>query len=370
MASNWTTACSARLLLAAAALFFCLRVSAVPLEVVRGHPLVSVQVEKDGPYPFLLDSCIQQPVLDVTLADHLDLARAPLSTEGAEAAWRATVNEIAIDDIPAHAQTVLVTDLSPLRQKLGVSVAGILPAHQPGYEVTIDFAERAAIWRPLEKAELQFSNATTFTVKFDDAAKPHVEAALDGARRAFLVDSALPDCLAVPAEDVKAAQKQRRKTLLEGGAENCFEEARLERLQIGQWSLLAPVARLDPGPARLGTGFLRFFRVTLNYEYALLRLEGDGPKEFEAPAQIGFGIAPSRFLNGVWSLAVVSGSPASEAGIAPGDRLSAIDGTPVSQLSAHALDESFRAAEGQVRTFSIERNGVRTLVPIAAARIF
>lgn len=361
---------SKRLILLAAAVLCCVETFALPLDVVRGHPLVSVQVNKEGPYPFLLDTCIQQPVLDVTLADHFALERAPLVPEGAEAAWRASVDEIAIDDIPAHAQTVLVTDLSPLQQRLGVPLAGILPAHQPGFEVTIDFANREAVWRPLEKAALQFTNATTFSLQFDDAGKPQVEAMLDGARRTFLVDSALPDCLAVPTDDVKVAQEQRHRTLIEGGAENYIEEARLDRLRIGQWTLHAPVARFDPGPARLGTGFLRFFRVTLNYEYALLRLEGDGPKEIEAPAQVGFGIAPARFLNGMWSLSVVSGSPAAQAGIAPGDLLAAIDGTPVSEMSAQTLEESLRAAEGQVRTFTIDRNGVGTLVPIAAARIF
>lgn len=370
MTSSGMKVLTTRLIFSAVVLVCCVKVFAVPLEVLRGQPLVSVQVNKDGPYLFLLDTCIQQPVLDVTLADHLGLARAPLSSEGAEEAWRATVDEIAIDDVPTHAQMVLVTDLSPLQQKLGVRVAGILPAHQPGYEVTIDFAKREAVWRPLDKAQLQFPNATTITLKFDEAGKPQLEAMLDGARRTFLVDSALPDCLTVPADNVKTAQEQRRKTLIEGGAERTFEEVRLDRLQIGQWTLLAPIARIDPGPARLGTGFLRFFRVTLNYEYALLRLEGDGPKEIDAPAQFGFGIAPARFTNGVWTLSVMNGSPAAQAGIAPGDLLTAIDGTPVSQMSAHALEESLRAAEGQVRTFTIERNGVSTLVPIAAGRIF
>lgn len=361
---------SKRLILLAAAVLCCIKTFALPLDVVRGHPLVSVQVNEEGPYPFLLDTCLQQPVVDVTLADLLGLERAPLSSEGAEAAWRASVDEIAIDDIPAHAQTVLVTDLSPLQQKLGVPVAGILPAHQPGFEVTIDFANREAVWRPLEKAELQFTNATTFSLKFDDTGKPQVEAVLDGARRTYLVDSALPDCLAVPVEDVNAPPERRRRTVLDAGGESYFEEARLDRLQIGQWTCLAPVVRLEAGPARLGTGFLRFFRVTLNYEYALLRLESTGPKEFEAPAQIGFGIAPTRFLNGMWSLSVVTGSPAAQAGIAPGDLLTAIDGTPVSEMSAQTLEESLRAAEGQVRTFTIDRNGISTLVPVAAARIF
>ena len=352
----------------AIAMLACSVCAAEPLALVRGYPVVSIVVEGAGQEPFLLDTCIRQPVLDTAFAEKLGLERNPLSPEREDTAWWAATGKLVIEGIPPHTQTALVADLTPLQRKLGADIAGMLPAYQPGYEVSLNFAGGAAIWRPLDKAQAQFANDMTFAVKFDGAGKPQVELALEGRRCTCLVDSAMPDWLVMPAETLTPLPETRQETLAENGVS--LEEVRLGNLQIGKWTIHGPVARLEAGPLRLGTGFLSCFRVTLNYEFALLRLEVAGPNEFDAPIRNGFGLAPAYASNGAWVLSVVSDSPAARAGIAPGDRLTAIEGIPISQMSVQTLEENLHAAEGQVRNFTIERNGVSTIVSLAAARIF
>ncbi|HNR31167.1 MAG TPA: PDZ domain-containing protein [Candidatus Hydrogenedentes bacterium] len=351
-----------------------------PLTFARDCPLVQVHVNEAGSYVFLLDTCLRLPVLDAPLAERLGLTPsvaapgtiAPGTSPQpytAEAALR-------VASIAQDATTVVVADLTPLRQRLGAPVAGLFPAHQPGYELILDFPGRAATWRPLEQAGLTHPGDGVLPVSFDESGAPRVEAVLDGKHRLLArVDTAFAETLAVGPEDqeaIKAALdgKAVLSTMLDPGGDHTARHARLDLIEVGGAKVHAPVCLIaTTGTARLGVGFLKQFRVTINYEHGLLRWERDAGLAWTDPPLVGYGLALGGLVDGLWTIQVAAHSPASEAGVRTGDRLLAVDGVSAAHVPAETLEPYLRGATGQERTFTIDRLGQPVDVRLAAARL-
>jgi len=72
---------------------------------------------------------------------------------------------------------------------------------------------------------------------------------------------------------------------------------------------------------------------------------------------IGILIAPSEDQNAVQIVATMPDSPAREAGIQPGDRIIAVEGTPVSEIGYVAATDAMIGKEGTTARFTLARGG-------------
>jgi membrane-associated protease RseP (regulator of RpoE activity) len=138
---------------------------------------------------------------------------------------------------------------------------------------------------------------------------------------------------------------------------------RPETLTIGSLQLHAPVGNLqiektgaaaDPRSAgNIGGGVWRRFTLTLDYGHQLLYLQPND--DFAAPDAFdrsGLWFERSG-TDAVLVDDVLADSPAAKAGLAVGDRITAIDGTPAASLTNAALRDRFKAAPGTVIKLSV-----------------
>lgn len=354
--------------------------NSAPLTMARNTPLVQVQVNESGSYLFLLDTCLRLPVLDAAIVAQIGL---PVFADDGSAATgaspdsrRTTTATLSVAGIATQDATCVVADLSPLQQRLGAPVAGLLPAHQPGYELVLDFPMRTAAWLPLDKADLTRQGDGVLPVTFDESGAPRVKGIIDGVHEAPLrLDTALREVIAlgeglVPAQQASGEARPKLETMLDVAGERVATHVRLDALAVGDAKFISPVCICLPGDAaRLGMDFLKHFRVTLNYEHGLLRLQRAGGMELSDPPMTGFGLALGGLVEGLWWLHVAAHSPASAAGVRTGDRLLAVDGVSAAHVPAETLEAYLRGDAGQEREFMIDRSGQAVNVRLAAVRL-
>ena len=107
----------------------------------------------------------------------------------------------------------------------------------------------------------------------------------------------------------------------------------------------------------LGAKVLKRFRVIFDYTNARMILEPN--TEFESPFTFNnTGMMPLPWAAGAASIEVahvIAPSPAQTAGIEVGDRITAIDGKPVSGISVDAIHELLEQAPGSKITLTIRR---------------
>jgi hypothetical protein len=137
--------------------------------------------------------------------------------------------------------------------------------------------------------------------------------------------------------------------------------SRIDRLELGGFSLTRPIAAIQPAGAHrvsapgslgnIGRGILSRFKVIFDYSRKRMILE-PGPS-FREPFESDMsGIAlvtrPPEFQQ-VIVLRVREGSPALEAGVRPGDEIVSVNGTPAAEIGIPEIRERFRRAGQDVK---------------------
>lgn len=305
---------------------------AAPSSGARGRILISTWLNGSGPYPFLLDACLQSPVISPGLAQTLGL---PLHGQSANVV---DVESLVVADLPAHPVEMPVADLTALSARLGTPLAGLMPAQQPGLELTIDLEHARAAWRPLEQSTLPKA-ARTIPLKIAAGGAPTVSVLLNGKHlRHLALDIACPDAIALPETELRAIGAW------DGGAPlmvmhtadgQALRYLRLAQFRVDDAGMDDPVcAVLPPGSmGRLGIGFLTLFRVTMNFEHGLMGLERSDARVFRDAPVTGTGVGLGYYHEGLWRLDVMEGSPAHQGGLRPGDCLLAVNGVPAVEMS-------------------------------------
>jgi hypothetical protein len=108
----------------------------------------------------------------------------------------------------------------------------------------------------------------------------------------------------------------------------------------------------------LGYSFLKHYRACIDYPHRVLWLEPhvpdweDRPFEFSQP-----GIQIERDGDALRIVAVVTGSPAAEAGVAAGDELISLDGDSASSLDVVTIAKRLEGAPGTTTSLTIRRGG-------------
>ena len=293
----------------------------------RGRIVVPVTVNAAGPFAFLLDTCLSRPVITPATATYL---RLPVESENL-----VQVKSVVCGPIPEHGETMAVEDLTDLSQRLGVELAGILPAHQPGFEVVFDFEAAQVRWNRFESAEPPASEgAKPPTLKVDNSGAPCVGVLLCGQHlRELRIDTVAVDGLALPASDLEAIGALRAGApwlSADGSQEKGRASAppagtrlRIAQLKVGGVTVENPVCLVlnDGEPGYIGLGLLRLFRLGLAYEAGRLQVEPLHGAALTDPPLSGYGLSLDHFVEGYWTVRVGKHSPAHEAGLRTGDVL-------------------------------------------------
>lgn len=350
--------------------------------VAAGRLLVPVHLNGTGPHTFVLDLALKRPVLHGATAATLGLTPGKLDPlpegEATQEGAPETITRVALfqaGTLPPQSETCGVLDLTPLSVQLGMHVAGLLPAHQPGYEVTISFDPPSVIWMPLEYAQLLEPGTDTVEMMLNEDGMPGVRVRVNGRQeRLCLLDLGLNATAAftkgqLEEMDAVSASTPLLRLLMPGGAES--EQVRLGAIAVGDAVAARPVCEVAPAGRgdRLGAGFVRQFPVTLNYEHGLARFgtnEDEGKQE--APL-VGCGVLPVSYDSGFWRLAVVEGSPAYMAGVLPGDMLFGANGISLRAISHNDLCKLLTMKEGMRIRLLIGRDGTQRVVETVAAEM-
>ncbi len=342
----------------------------------RNRIVVSVMLNGIGPYPFLLDTAIRRPVVAVEVAEYLELSGSARSMPTEDHAGNpfevtaALLESFSFAGMPEQPETVAIMDLTALSARLGTRIAGILPAYQPGFEVSIDFDGPSVTWRSLAVARLDAPDTQTALTAIDASGAPRVNVRVNGTESIpMIIDINLPVTVAIPEDtllSLNVISDMTPRIMTVASAWQGETQVRLDSVQAAGALIRRPVCRVMTAGStpRLGLDFLRHFRVTLNYEYGLLRLERTGSRILEEASLVGYGIALAHVAFGYWQLQVATGSPAYEAGIRTGDFLIGINEQPANTAywpdsGYQFLSRLLRADEGDTISLVTMRDNVQ-----------
>jgi hypothetical protein len=142
---------------------------------------------------------------------------------------------------------------------------------------------------------------------------------------------------------------------------------RLKKLEIGPYSWADPLVSLSQATTgaftsedyagNIGNRILERFKVTLDYERRQMWLE-PGARYARRDPMSRAGMQLARFADTVKVMVVLRGSAAAKAGVAAGDVVTALDGTPILELGVEGVAASLEeGAEGSAHVLAILRDG-------------
>jgi predicted aspartyl protease len=340
----------------------------------------------DAPSNFLLDTGAGLTCLSAETADAFGIkASAGMSAAGAGGALSAraarldslTLGDLTVDDLE-----VMVVDIAYMGEMMDRQIDGILGYNLLNrFTTTIDITGGTLTFTDSDASlpDGEGSHSLPFQVLMG---VPVIQGTVDStAKLDFLVDTGA----AVSILPKAVAEKLKPESTLEGalasGADARpiemvtarFTELALDGARVDQPVFSSPVspAREDPvglavdtaNRGVLGTGILRNFRVTLNYDKATLVLEpieGVPGDEFE---WCGPGLSIFKEDGIATVKAVYAGSPA-DGVIDPGDKIIEIDGKQLEGVPLPQVVGLLRGKPGTSVRLLIERDGEKKAVTL------
>ncbi|MBI2570617.1 MAG: aspartyl protease family protein [Candidatus Schekmanbacteria bacterium] len=317
----------------------------LPFELVNNHIFLAVRVNGRGPFRMLFDTGGAN-VLTPTMASELGVA-----TEGAlqgrgvgeqsEDIGLAHVDKVEVGDLTIRDQVFYVIPLENLENVEGVGPFGLI-----GYEVfkrlvvRLDY-ERHLVTFTLPESFAYRGGGTVVPFTFKDQI-PQVDGELEGLAGKFTIDTGSRASLDLHGPFVEMHNlKKKYSPKVEavtgwgvgGGARSAVTRA--GALKLGAVVVASPVTALSLQTkgaftdtyvaGNVGAGILKRFNVTFDYGRQQIIFEPnanhDNVDTFDR-AGIWINLDGAAFS----VVDVTSGSPAAEAGLRPGDRITAIDG--------------------------------------------
>lgn len=346
----------------------------VTFSVVRDKILAPVWVNGAGPYPFILDLGIKQPVLSRIVADALGLKPSPPDQGQGQnlvgdpgGAPVVEIQELRSGEAASKPLQVLMMDLSPFKSTLGTEVAGIFSGREIGDELRLDFAANALTVRPRSGEGSLPTDTRSVRLRVDENNQPVVSVLLDGKHvRSFLVDTTFGGALGMPEQALRDLGLLTDNTPhlavenLSTGDANSQPlsekmQIRLKSVRVGSAEVQDPVCTVLPSTEspRLGLEFLKNFRTIFDFEGKLLRLEHTGKLPIVAGPVSGCGLTPARFADGYWTVWVARDSPASKAGIQTGAILAEVNGKDLKDADYASVARRLTAEEGDVLSVTL-----------------
>ena len=336
--------------------------------------LVPVAINGVGPYPFVLDVCAPGTVIDSDVAGFVKLpevrgvrATRPTTSGKEIAGTGAEVATLECGKAVGRNLAVTVLDLRTFKRRLGTPVAGILTGREFGGHVRIDFAAGVVDFSTPETA-MAATDPGVVPFELADACRPVVSGMLDGQHVVpFAIDTTLAATISAPEamlRDLGLISDSTRRLELDappiGQGHPGQTQVRLESVRVGAAEIRDPICSLGVGGqlarpgARLGTGFLRRFRVTLDFDAKLARFEPvDATQPLRDPPLRGYGVGLWRYDGAYWMIWVAQKSPAAKAGLVSGGILTAVDGKDLRGMGYDAVVALLQPHQDTKTTISV-----------------
>ncbi|GAB4549172.1 MAG: hypothetical protein Tsb0013_10230 [Phycisphaerales bacterium] len=347
----------------------------VPSRWCGDYIIIDVMVNGFGPLALLLDTGSDTTVFDKSLADTLDewVIVDPEIVRGAEGeeleiTRQLRVESLAVGGLELGGFDAVLIDLGAISAALGEPIDGVI-GFQSFYEVllTVDYPGRQ-----VRVARGTLSTADFATLQpMRGTRTPSVPIELQGQTLFALIDTAGTPALVL--EDWSGFDLETPPvpigTSVSIGGLNILERGRLGTdVRCGEHVFERPLFSPTSGGVKFGTDMLEPFAITFDQRARLVqfdRPQGES-SPITSPAQRGLGVGFDRQADHWAVLRVFDNGPQ---GLREGDRVLAIDATPVDALGCGVFREMMATRERV--SITLERAGrqieldvsVRTLVP-------
>ncbi len=354
------------------------RSSSIRFKLIRNLVVIKLMINNKGPFNFILDTGVGTLVVtDPKMVDSIDIQSKhtiKLAGLGDGDEFEAYITPPLKVDIPGLdsydvVATILKTEHFNLSGFLGIPIHGLL-----GYEffsklaVKLNFADSTiTVYRPGDKR--MYRQGTRIPITIENR-KPYLQALVlfpNGTvqQNKLVIDlgASHPVSLENMIKKHGLPQKFVRANLGVGlaGPISGFL-SRIDEIDIGKFKIRDVIASFPNDydsttlkyistqrDGNLGTGLLKRFIVTFNYEEQLVYLAPNTslkePFDYDMSGIEYYG-AGEDFKH-IMVSRVEPGSPADEIGIEPGDEISAINFKPIAEMSLEQIDNLFRSKNGR-----------------------
>jgi hypothetical protein len=340
----------------------------LPAQLVGNYVIIEVKWDKYGPYHFIIDTGSSVTLVTPALAQRYgnrnallpDMPEVPVrSADGVlthlppTLLTRIDLGAARFSDVPA-----LIYDCASLTAQLGVKIDGVLgfPLFRETL-LTLDY--------PGERVQLQpgatAPAAPGTVVPFNNAEKiPLIPVRLGDRTLIALIDSGSDEAFSLNPVGLDPAFLSGP---MSGPTVSTLTGDRVEKvgrlagtLYVGDYAVPHPIVEVSDELSAVGGGILKFFSVTFDQTHDRVTFQRTADDPIAVPALRGPGLSFSK-TPAYWRVVgVMPDSPGHEAGVEPGDLVTAINGEPVSQWDARRYDRLLANAETIDCTFL---NGTR-----------
>lgn len=369
-------------------------VAELPLKLLVGRVTVAdVTIGGSWPLAFMLDTGADDDIVNARIARELKLH--VLNPEvidqpgGAIEMGQVENVQLKLGSVPVQNLAMVSAPLDPLQPYIGQPLDGILGfGFFSQFVVEFDYAaQRVRLFAP--DTYVTPPKAVTIPITFRGKS-PLVEITLEGATgepvRTFVeIDTGSFESLGLKGAFldghrlVPADAPKRPLFGLAIGGETKGYRTRLAAATLGPFKLSRPVtSATTSGDGRsadvagvLGGEALNRFKIIVDYSRKqLLLIPGSGlsrPSEYYDFLGVQIVGAGERF-NQFQIKAVMPDSPASEAGLQPGDEITAIDGEPATRMTLEQVIGKF-SKPGSRRRLDVARGDKRQTVTVTTRRL-
>jgi hypothetical protein len=346
----------------------------VPFRTHFNLLLVDVAVDGGEARPFILDTGASGTLVDAAAAEvGPEDERGTVTAGGEKELALVQLDSLALGGARLLGPTVALGNLAPLGQLVGADVAGIL-----GYDflrhfvVKVDYDNlRVTFYEPASFAEpagVDFIPAET------GSGLPIVEMAVDGHRGRFVVDLGNPGPIIltsgyVAEHDLIAKAGAKLPALMRGAGGPKAHEAwvvRMGEATIGRYEIAGPIVVLPAaadavplcGDDLVGNaGWEVMSRFTFYVDYPGDRLGLAPSARFDAPFDYDRTGLLLQYAGDHYVVEEVAAASPATALLAPGDRVTAIDGKAAAEVAPPAWARLRAQPAGTALKLTVERGG-------------
>lgn len=356
----------------------------ISVSVHNGAVLVPVLVN-GVPLNFLLDTGSESSAVGTGIIERLKLEEKGQGKALGNYSLRSTgsveVKSIQIADVELNSQVLAVVDLTPLSRATGVPVDGVL-----GNDVLLsspfklNYSKQTMTLGPLS----QLGDLGTPIEMRRMRDQFFVPITLISLRQEVLVDTGTNSTNLSWSTWEQLSKMWKPKSVIEGIVSSegstallaCLDSVRIGNIEVNNQAMRVQSqtrsgAFADRGFAGiLGADFWRQFEVTFDPSRGMLYLKLDPGFEPDPYKYVTIGVQFAKAPSGVFTvMSVWKNSPAAEAGIEPGDHISAVDGESVSALTAEQLSKKLHARAGTSIKLNLDRSGGLFVITVKTRKL-